>query len=529
MTTAQLSPIQKLGRRALDGVIEVALASQLWYKQKVVARTLSIPNARVVVPACWASGKSYLGGRIPLAYHETYNPSKVVLTSSREDQLEDVLWSELRSAYNNSIIEFSGHLPPREMRYYPSDQHYIVGHSPARPEGLKGYHSQNILVIVDEGSYMPQDMGQAVMSLVSTGDDDQGTDARLLVLLNPSSADSWAADLTQSPLVTTIPITAFDTPGLSHLTNAEIADRWGEESLDEDRIPLVQEMPPGAALISPSHLDDMVGRGNGPGTYEWETGIMARFWSAGSNRLVTGNDYDRAVQRGLDLTIEEAAIIDKMPRYFGVDLASYGDSESVTAIRAGNCLIELHARDGILPEDYLRQVVHPLFLKHRPSMVIYDADGPGAGVARLARELFGHAAFGFRGSMKFGTQYVNVRSAWWWKMRHRFLTNDIILTARDQVLRRQMTSLNFDHSSATGQLKVEDKHSLHRRGFSSIDRADAVMYAFAHDTANVDRSDVSGDLPQEQNWGRARRKNSRAQAMKSGYVTMPNGIRLPRR
>lgn len=524
-----LTAVQKVGQRALDGVIEVVLGASLWHKQRQIARAISVPNSRVVVPACWASGKSYLGGRIPLAYHLTYQPSKVVLTSSREDQLEDVLWSELRSSYHQSLIDFPGHLPPREMRLHPSPNHFIVGHSPARPEGLKGYHAKHILVVVDEGSYMPQDMGQAVMSLVSTGDTDQDTDARLLVLLNPSSADSWAADLTQSPLVTTIPITAFDTPGLSHMTNEEIKDRWGEESLPPDRVPIHENLPPGAALISPSHLDDMCGRGNGPGTLEWETGVMARFWSAGSNKLVTANDFDRAVTRGEELTLEDITAIRKLPHYFGVDLASYGDSESVTAIRAGNNLLELHAREGILPEDYLRQVVKPLFDLHKPSLVIYDADGPGAGVARLARDLFGHAAFGFRGAMKFGTQYVNVRSAWWWKMRHRFLTNDINILPRDQVLRRQMTALNFDHSSATGQLKVEDKHTLHRRGYSSIDRADAVMYAFAHDTNNTDRSDVHDDIPPEQNWGRARRRNAKATAMKSGYVTLPNGIRLPRR
>lgn len=524
-----LTAVQKVGQRALDGVIEVVLGADLWAKQVEISRALSIPNARVVVPACWASGKSYLGGRIPLAYYLTYPgkpkaQTKVVLTSSREDQLEDVLWSELRSAFHDSIIDIPGHLPPREMRLYASGDHYIVGHSPARPEGLKGYHGRHILVVVDEGSYMPPDMGQAVLSLVATGDIDQNTDARLLVLLNPSSADSWAAELTTSPHVTTIPITAFDTPGLSHMTNQEILERWGEESLPEDRVPILQRMPAGAALISPNHLDDMVARGNGPGSLEWETGVMARFWSSGSNKLVTHELYDRAFDRRDSIPDDLPAVF-----YFGVDLASYGDSESVTAIRQHpNVLRKLEAREGILPEDYLRQVVKPLFDQYKPAMVVYDADGPGAGIARLAKDLFGSAAFGFRGSMKYGTQFLNTRSNWWWKMRHRFLTDDIIVQPSDSILRRQMTALKFDHNSQ-GQLKVEDKHSLHRRGFSSIDRADAVMYAFAHDTNIAERSDVS-QTPREELWGRAARRAKTQQKNRSGYVSMPRGgVRLPRR
>lgn len=523
-----ITAVQRVGRTALDGVIEVVLDAELWSRQKHIARAISKPNARVVVPACWASGKSFLGGRIPLAYHLTYEPTppdatKVVLTSSREDQLEDVLWSELRSAYHASIIDVPGHLPPREMRLYASGDHYIVGHSPARPEGLKGYHARNVLVVVDEGSYMPADMGAAVMSLVATGDLQYGTDARLLVLLNPSDSASWAAQLTESPHVTTIPITAFDTPGLSHMSNQEIYERWGEETLPEDRQPLVQKMPRGAALISAQHLDDMVARGNGPGSYEWETGVMARFWSAGSNKLITRELYDAAYQRR-DIPRDDLLPI----FYFGIDLASYGDSESVVAIRQHpNVLRELHTREKLLPEDFLNQVAKPLFDEYKPTLVVYDADGPGAGVARLAKDLFGSAAFGFRGSMKYGTQYINTRSAWWWKLRHRFLTSDITIFPNDQRLRQQMTLLNFDHSSTTGQLKVEDKHTLHRRHSDSIDRADAVMYAFAHDVQNAEKEQVSPPA-REDLWGRAKRRQ-KAQP-RSGYVTMPRaGVKMPRR
>lgn len=525
-----LTAIQRVGRYALDGVVEVVLGADLWPKQVEVARALSKPNARVVVRACWASGKSFLGGRLPLAYYLTYPggpgaQTKVVLTSSREDQLEDVLWSELRSAYSGSIIDIPGHLPPREMRLYANGDHYIVGHSPARPEGLKGYHAQHVLVVVDEGSYMPPDMGQAVLSLVSTGDSTQGTDARLLVLLNPSDSDSWAAQLVSSPHVTDIAITAFDTPGLSHLTNQEIKDRWGEDSLPPDRVPVLQRMPKGAALISPKHLDDMVARGNGPGSLEWETGVMARFWSSGSNKLVPPELYDQAFARRLTPPEDPPPSV----FYFGIDIASYGDSESVIAIRQHpNHLRSIHARESMLPEDFLRQVAKPLFDQFSPSMVVYDADGPGAGVARLCRDLFGSAAFGFRGSMKYGTQFLNTRSHWWWKMRHRFLTEDIVLDFNDQTLRRQMTALKFDHNSS-GQLKVEDKHSLHRRGFSSIDRADAVMYAFAHDTNMAERTDVS-QAPREELWGRAARAQKKRQQSRSGFVPMPRGgARLPRR
>lgn len=516
----ELSPIERVGRVALDGVIEVVLGANLWSKQVEICRALSKPNAQVVVPACWASGKSFLGGRIPLAYHLTYVPSKVVITSSREDQLEDVLWSELRGAYHNAIIDFPGHLPPREMRLYASGEHFVVGHSPARPEGLKGYHAKNILVVVDEGSYMPPDMGQAVMSLVATGSAVQGTDARLLVLLNPTDAESWAAQLTLSPNVVTIPITAFDTPGLAHLTAEQIAERWGEESfLDSNRVPRREPSPAGAALISPEHLDSMVAQGNGPGTMEWETGVMARFWSAGTNHLVPRDMYDAALARtGTD-----------GPYNFGVDLAAgYGDSESVVAVRKGNVLVGLEARTGMFAEDFLRSVVKPMADAMKPAMVVYDADGPGAGVARLAKDLFGGSAFGFRGGYKWGMQFLNTRSAWWWKIRHRFLTGDIAIERDDMTLRRQLLAMRFDHNSL-GQLRVIDKHTLHRRGMHSIDRADALCYAFAYDTANVTRSDVSAEVD-PQAWGRVKRKNEAAKKNRTGYVVMPRGgVYLPKR
>lgn len=505
--------LQKVGTKALDGVIEVGLGADLWSIQRKIARALSTPNARVVVPACFSSGKSFLGGALPLAFHMTFDPSKVIMTSSREDQLEDVLWAELRRHYSNLIIPLQGHLPPREMRYYPRNDHFIVGHSPARPEGLKGYHGPKILVVVDEGSHMPPDMGQAVLSLMSSGD------ARLLVLLNPTSADSWAANLTESSHVTTIPISAFDTPLLSHLTNEEIAERWGETSLPPTRLPTPESSPSGAALITPKHLDDMCSRGQGPGSYEWETGTMARFWSAGSNRLVPDTEYQAALAR--------TGTHEGQPYSFGIDLASYGDSESVVAIRRGNVLLSFEARHKMQPEDFIRSVVGPLYQKFNPSMVVYDADGPGAGVARLMQETCGASAFGFRGQFKWGVQFLNTRSAWWWKLRNRFITGDIAISFTDATLQRQIFALTYDHTSA-GLLKVLDKHSLHRKGISSIDRADAMMYAFAYDAPTSVREEID-NTPPEELWGRAR-KRARAVKSQQGYVVMPRGrVPLPRR
>ncbi|MGH2568798.1 MAG: terminase large subunit domain-containing protein, partial [Bacteroidota bacterium] len=322
--------LQALGQKRLDAVCEIGFGARLWPKQREIAIALSERRSRVVVPSCNASGKTFLAARLALAFYWTYPDAKVITTSSTEPQLKDALWAEIRTAYESANVPIPGKLPPADMWLRDGNNHFIKGTVARHREGFQGIHSAHKLIIADEASSIDEEAASGINGLLSTGD------ARLLVILNPTSDDSWAADQAGSNLSTVIKITAFDTPHLSQFDNTYIQDRWGQE-LPTIRKPVAQSIPEGSNLTSADWLDEMVANGSGPGTVEWTNRVMAEFWSSAESQLIIAAWINLAKKTERDPGF----------RVLGIDLAPHGDDENVIAYRVGNALIRVEALPSI--------------------------------------------------------------------------------------------------------------------------------------------------------------------------------------
>jgi hypothetical protein len=238
----------------------------------------------------------------------------------------------------------------------------------------------------------------------------------------------------------------------------------------------------------------------GPGTYEWTTRVLAQFWDQGEDTLIAPGWIDAAYERAQ----EEPYSAWDNTRALGIDLAPYGTAENVVAARVGETLVEVRAfpsgrTDHLIigdplniPEGWSVDPQAPLpqmVQRYRPSYLIYDADGVGAGTIgewdRLHRwaRVNGYMGensqvIGFRGGMKIVPHYLNQRAGWWWSLRRRFERNRIRLIQKDRKTYTQLTQLTYSINGA-GAIRVETKDEMRRRGLESPDRADAVMYAFA--------------------------------------------------
>src|SRR5574341_527084 len=116
-TTDADQRLMLLGKLDLGAAVEVMSGEELWGKQRQIATALSRPRAKVAVPSCNASGKTWEAGRLALAFYKAYSPgapcpscdptgkhggcrgSKIITTSSKQDHLKLNLWGEIRSAY----------------------------------------------------------------------------------------------------------------------------------------------------------------------------------------------------------------------------------------------------------------------------------------------------------------------------------------------------------------------------------------------------------------------------------------------
>lgn len=462
--------LRQLGQLDLGAWVEAATGSELWSVQRRIGVATSKRRARVAVPSCNASGKTFLAARLALAFYDSYTPgtpclacdptgtkggcrgSKILTTSSKAEHLRDALWAEMRMAHqqlaDNGIILPGVMAKGQNLRLEENGSHFIVGYSPNHAEGFQGFHAPHKLILGDEATSLDVQMQQGITGLLATGD------SRLLLIFNPTTDDTYAALECRSPRTEIIKITAYDTP---HFTD--------------------EPVPEGSNLTQPEWLEELADKGMGPGTYEWTTRVLADFWTMGDDVLIPADSYDRAAMT----TVIEGT------RALGVDMASYGSDENVIAYRDGNSLVRLDAFPSMRMDLFWEGPVAEAVRRSDPHYLIYDADGVGAGVIGYADAVVArHNANGgnlvllpFRGGVKVSTKFLNARSAWLWALRRRFESGTIALPLPpDQKLRDQVTDIRYSITDS-GDIKVETKDHMKRRGVTSPDRLDGLYYAFS--------------------------------------------------
>jgi phage terminase large subunit len=167
---------------------------------------------------------------------------------------------------------------------------------------------------------------------------------------------------------------------------------------------------------------------------------------------------------------------------WGVDVARFGDDRTAIAKRQANRLLEpikhwagtdLMATAGRIKAEY-DGTSHDM----RPSEILIDAIGLGAGVYDRCRELglpvrainVGEAAATRENCMR-------LRDELWFKGREWF-QNKLCSIPQDDALIAELTSPTYTFTS-TGKMVVEAKADMKKRGLRSPDLADAFLLTFA--------------------------------------------------
>lgn len=468
-TKDEVERLRLLGQLDLSACAEIMFGEEWWSIQRRIGAAASKYRAKVTVPSCNASGKTWQAARYALAFYFAFTPgtpciqcdpdgtrggcrgSKVITTSSKESHLRDNLWGEIRAAYPKALergIDIPGKLFEGDLRLVDNESnHFIVGQSAASAEGMQGYHAAHKLIIGDEATSVDEEVKLAISRLLAS------SDSRILLIYNPTTPDTYASQMSRSPRFETIRITAFDTP---HFT--------GESA------------PEGSNLITQAFLDDLVAQGMGPGTFEWTTSIEAKDWDTGDDLLIPAGWYDRQVRSEHELG--------RGRRQLGVDIAAYGSDENIIAFRDGNQLVDIRAFPSMMTEQYVRGPVTKAVLDFQPDTIVFDGDGVGAGAVGYFEDLKkylrpGGQVIGFRGGKGTGARFINQRSQWYWSLRRRFENQDIEVCVSDDKLRAQAIDLHYT-ITPQGDIRVETKQEMRKRGLSSPDRLDGVMYAFAY-------------------------------------------------
>ncbi|WP_344407508.1 hypothetical protein, partial [Dactylosporangium fulvum] len=313
------------------------------------------------------------------------------------------------------------------------------GRKPADTDqhGFQGVHHKHMLVIIDEACGVPRQLWTAIEAITT------GEDVHILAIGNPDDPNTEFGDICKPGSGwNVIHVSAFDTPNLS-----------GEDIPAELR-PL---------MLSPDWVEDK--KRWGVDSPRYISKVLGRFPDLGTDTLISPLLIEAAQRRNLDPGPH--AIL-------GVDVARYGSDRTIFCLRRGP-VARIVGDFG--KQDTMATTGQVLAAKaeHAVDEIRVDGVGVGAGVVDRLVEL-GHDVVDMQSgaAARDSEHFANARAEWWWGLRERFEAGDMDLDPDDDELAAQIGSIKYKYTSR-GQIIIESKDEMRRRGLPSPDKGDSLM------------------------------------------------------
>ncbi len=210
--------------------------------------------------------------------------------------------------------------------------------------------------------------------------------------------------------------------------------------------------------------------------------VRGVFPRAGSTQFISNEIVGEAQTRDLPPQSEQPIVI-------GVDVARFGDDQSVILIRQGRKILEIkkYRVDTMTLVGFVVEALR----QYRPDGVLVDGVGVGGGVVDRLHQL-GHDVIDVNAGSRALDQktYLNKRAEMWGKMREWLKGGDI--PADDQELETDLTAIEYGFD-AKNRLQLEKKEDMKKRGLHSPDVADALALTCAEDIVKWSEDDF-GDM-----------------------------------
>jgi phage terminase large subunit len=419
-----------------------ALGVALWRRQRDIARSVA-RHPRTAVRSGHKIGKSIAAVVIALWWALTRKRGRVVLTAPAYHQVRNILWPELTRIYRKSRFPVGGtlHRNPSAGLELPGGR-AIFCISTDKPEKMAGLSGAEILFIIDEASGFPEALWEPVFGNMAGG-------GRLLALGNPTqlSGPFYEAFTTKREFWETLHVSSEESPNVlaGEVVVPGLATReWVEEKKREW----------------------------GEKSAAYQVRVAGNFPSQGDNAVIPLENVQDAVRRWAETAAEGLL-------HIGVDVARYGDDESVVQPRRGKKALEPHVFQGLDNVDLAGQVLRIVRALRHPGekpRVKIDVVGNGSGVVDILR----------RERNELEVIPINVAEAATAEGFHRlrdqlwFGCGDWLKEGGaipdDPKLFSELVAPTY-FFDARGRQEVEEKEAVKRRLRRSPDRADALCLA----------------------------------------------------
>ncbi len=393
-------------------------------------------------------GKTTMIAVLALWFILTRIDAKCVITAASQDQLRDGAWAELRKWWRTLPIELQDQLEVFEerasMKVAP-ELGFIVRRtaSKANPVALQGIHARHVLYLIDEASGIDETIFEVAQGSLST------TGAMAAMFSNPTRATGFFYD-----------------------THHKLRDRWSTRRVSSVDVPRAS-----------GHVEEIIDA-YGKLSNQYRIRVLGEFPTADEQTIIPLDNVLAAV--GRDVTAINVRPI------WGVDVARFGDDSSALAKRKGNHLLEpVQEWHGLNIMQLCGKIVEEWNRTDedmRPVAIMIDEIGLGAGVVDRLRELNLPAeGVNVSESAPNDDKHFRLRDELWARGRD-WLAQKNCKIPKDDKLVSELTCVLFDFNSA-GQLVVEPKKLMKKRGLKSPNKADAFLNTFARPDQKPKRKD----------------------------------------
>ncbi len=420
----------------------------LWDKLLEVCVAVT-EDRQITIRSGHGVGKSWLLARLALWFLTVYKPSIVITTAPTARQVEKILWGEIHRCYSTSRISLGGKLLQTELKI--DDDNYAIGFSTdsdvsQREYGsakLQGFHMENLLVLLDEAAGIPNDVWIGLSSLIT------GENNRVVAIGNPASPTGPFYDTFKNPNWRKINISCLDHPNVKTgqtIVPGAVTKTWTEERKAEwgENSPL------------------------------YVAKVLGNFPTEGTDTLIPLTWIEKAV--------ENEAVEKGETKAIGCDVARFGDDETTIFVASGNWFELL---DAFKKKDTMETTGRLVKAKTDlgAGFVAVDDSGVGGGVTDRLRELQTNVvAVNFGSASSNPERFFNLKAEMFWTLRED-MEKGLIRIPNDPVLVNQLASIKFSITSK-GQVKIEGKDEMKKRGLKSPDRADGLVICHYSRRAN---------------------------------------------
>lgn len=477
------------------------LGANTWDKQDEITQSV-FKYPVTAVKTCNAVGKSFIAARIVVAYLTLHPGSVVVTTAPTWRQVTDVLWREIATTVKLSKYKLTNKEVTQAGLNLDTDW-FAVGLSTKTPENFFGYHSDNILVVVDEAGGVPELVFKGVKAITPNAN------ARVLYIGNPTNPDGTFAEAFKNPRIKKFTISAFDTPNFTSNGIATVDDLLRiftpPEGLTEDQeLDFYAETRSKLNMPYPALIDPFVVYERyfewGVDSPAWQALVMGEFPSQSELSLLSidavmfamgdmdkkDNDpespyFGKTYAEIMGVRIPEGT------REYGLDMARFGaDLTVLTPRNGGHVDQQITWAKASLTEsaDKVINIVEPL---ETPSIVKIDDTGNGGGTTDSLMEkkrlqgidrpyLYTVMPVNFSSGPQNKTKFYDITSEMYWNLKQWFDSKKVTMPYEEKLF-RELVGRRW--SLVSGKIKVESKDDYKKRtGGKSPDRSDSLALAF---------------------------------------------------